>query len=275
MDRPERCSARPRTLALFALFVYGAYRSRHRDVMVLYLTAAVFPFVSPLLGEGDRLDRPALRDGPRPLPGARRRPGRHDVPACRRDPRGRARRVGRSGWSGPTLHRLPPGTSWAERLREASRRSWRRSTGSASSRLHELLARLPSRLRHERADRRCREPLREARRAAKRRRRSVTRPRRHLAAPTRTWCGPAPHGFVFFDDFLPRPNLLETLARHGYDRHSVDGASSSTCRPRRSADGDQVLREARQELDAVLAHDREILDPHAAEAREVDARARS
>ena len=35
-------------LALFALFVYGAWRSRGRDVMLLYLTAAVFPFVYAL-----------------------------------------------------------------------------------------------------------------------------------------------------------------------------------------------------------------------------------
>jgi hypothetical protein len=28
---------------------------------------------------------------------------------------------------------------------------------------------------------------------------------------------------VFFDDFLSQPTLLETLSRHGYTRHSVDG----------------------------------------------------
>ena len=37
----------------------------------------------------------------------------------------------------------------------------------------------------------------------------------------------------------------------------------------------QVLRERREQLDAALADDGEVLDPDAADAREVDARARS
>src|SRR5215216_2630827 len=39
-----------------------------------------------------------------------------------------------------------------------------------------------------------------------------------------------------------------------------------------SADRDQVLRERREQLDAVLANDSEVLDPHAADAGEVDPR---
>ena len=42
------CSARPRTWRSSPLFVYGAWRSRKQDVMLLYLTAAVFPFVYAL-----------------------------------------------------------------------------------------------------------------------------------------------------------------------------------------------------------------------------------
>ena len=41
---------------------------------------------------------------------------------------------------------------------------------------------------------------------------------------------------------------------------------------RRSADLGQLLRERGEEVDAVVADDRQVLDPHAAEALEVDAR---
>ena len=59
--------------AAFALFAYGAYRSRRRDVMVVYLTIAAFPFLAAAVSEGERPDRPALHDGARPLPRTRRR----------------------------------------------------------------------------------------------------------------------------------------------------------------------------------------------------------
>src|SRR5438270_13457960 len=59
-------------------------------------------------------------------------------------------------------------------------------------------------------------------------------------------------------------------------RGSVATRDGRKCRvpgtlPFASADDGEPFRERRQQLDAVLAHDREVLDPDAAEARKVDA----
>src|SRR5580765_7617750 len=50
------------------------------------------------------------------------------------------------------------------------------------------------------------------------------------------------------------------------------GECSPATRPHGSPHGHELLRERRQELDAVLAHDRQVLDPHAPDAGQVDPR---
>jgi hypothetical protein len=208
-------------VAVLALFAYGAYRSRRRDLMVVYVTIAVFPLLATLSPKVNALTDPryamvlapylALVVGQAASTNARAAVilGLALVVAA----------VGLRGFDRYTIsHRNfygpSPPRSLSPVVAELGRLGidrvftnyWLayRLDFDTNERIVAVESRFEKLVEHNGDVVPTRDPV-------------VT------WRPYEDAVRAGPHAFVFFDHFLPEPDVLRTLARHGYTRHSVDG----------------------------------------------------